>query len=201
MYRAGIPYHVYNRGNNRQRIFFEPDNYDFFLDKMRKYLLPNAEILCYCLMPNHFHIQLIPTPTGTQKREVGDMQQLSSGIRQLLSSYTRGVNKRGNRSGSLFQQKTKSKMGWGVDFPDNKTYNLSIPFSFQLPYVVKCFRYIHLNPVRAKLVEYPFDWPHSSALDYVGERDLGVCNFSAAKEMLGISRLSSKAAYFDRLAR
>lgn len=48
-------YHIYNQGNNRQQIFFKPENYLFFLKKMREYLLPHGDLLCYCLMPNHFH--------------------------------------------------------------------------------------------------------------------------------------------------
>ena len=48
-------YHIYNRGNNRQKIFFEEENYVFFPRKVRRQLLPHVKMLCYCLMPNHFH--------------------------------------------------------------------------------------------------------------------------------------------------
>ena len=58
-FSAGNIYHVYNRGNQKQLIFFKPENYVFFLRKMRKELLPYAEILTYCLMPNHFHWLLL----------------------------------------------------------------------------------------------------------------------------------------------
>lgn len=47
-------YHIYNQGNNRQRIFFKHENYLFFLKKAREYVSPYADFLCYCLMPNHF---------------------------------------------------------------------------------------------------------------------------------------------------
>jgi len=47
-------YHVYNQGNNRQRIFFTYDNQVYFLDKIRKHILPYADILAWCLMYNHF---------------------------------------------------------------------------------------------------------------------------------------------------
>ena len=46
-FRAQQVYHVYNQGNNRQLIFFEPDNYRFFLDKVRRHILPFADLLCY----------------------------------------------------------------------------------------------------------------------------------------------------------
>jgi len=51
-------YHVYNRGNQQQILFFERANYLFFLKKVRKELLPYTEIINYCLMPNHFHFLL-----------------------------------------------------------------------------------------------------------------------------------------------
>jgi putative transposase len=65
-------YHVYNRGNNYQDIFFERRNWIFFLDKLRLYLAgdpsrdcasarpkriePSAHVVAYCLMPNHYHL-------------------------------------------------------------------------------------------------------------------------------------------------
>tara|TARA_B100000965_G_C19599194_1_gene761686 strand:+ start:180 stop:431 length:252 start_codon:yes stop_codon:yes gene_type:complete len=49
-------YHTYNRGNNRERIFFEKDNYLFFLKKIRIEVTPLADLLAYCLMPNHYHL-------------------------------------------------------------------------------------------------------------------------------------------------
>ena len=48
-------YHIYNQGNNRQQIFFDRENYLFFLQKMNDYLLPYCDIMAWCLMPNHFH--------------------------------------------------------------------------------------------------------------------------------------------------
>jgi len=51
-------FHVYNQENNRQTIFFSDENYEFFLWKMKAYLLPFADIISYCLMPTHFHWQI-----------------------------------------------------------------------------------------------------------------------------------------------
>jgi|APTNR8051073442_1049403.scaffolds.fasta_scaffold01080_4 putative transposase len=50
-------FHIYNQGNNRQTIFFTDENYEFFLWKMRAYLLPFGDFIAYCLMPTHFHWQ------------------------------------------------------------------------------------------------------------------------------------------------
>ncbi len=54
----GQIYHVFNRGNNSQTVFFNRENYLFFLDKIRKSILPHADILAWCLMPNHFHLMI-----------------------------------------------------------------------------------------------------------------------------------------------
>ncbi len=51
-------YHIYNRGNNQQSIFFNPENYLFFLAKIKIELTPYCKILAYCLMPNHFHLMV-----------------------------------------------------------------------------------------------------------------------------------------------
>ena len=56
VYQPNTIYHIYNQGNNRQRVFFNEGNYDYFKDKMKKYLFPLGDIIAYCLMPNHFHI-------------------------------------------------------------------------------------------------------------------------------------------------
>ena len=49
-------YHFYNRGNNRQSIFFQRDYYLYFLNGIKKYLCPYMDILAYCLLPTHYHI-------------------------------------------------------------------------------------------------------------------------------------------------
>lgn len=57
-FEAGDIYHIYNQGNNRQKIFFNQENYYFFLKKLGDYILPYADILAWCLMPNHFHLMV-----------------------------------------------------------------------------------------------------------------------------------------------
>ncbi len=53
--QPGYYYHIFNRGNNSQKIFFNRDNYLFFLRKMEQHLSPFVSIIAWCLMPNHFH--------------------------------------------------------------------------------------------------------------------------------------------------
>lgn len=57
-FEKGHLFHIYNQGNNRQKIFFKHENYIFFLRKVRIYILPYADILAWCLMPNHFHFMV-----------------------------------------------------------------------------------------------------------------------------------------------
>ena len=63
-FEIGHIYHIFNQGNNRQRIFFKRDNYIFFLEKIETYVLPFGDILAYCLMPNHFHLMVYVQATS-----------------------------------------------------------------------------------------------------------------------------------------
>jgi putative transposase len=58
-FEKGNIYHIYNQGNNRQEIFFKHENYLFFLKKIQTHILPYADILAWCLMPNHFHLMVV----------------------------------------------------------------------------------------------------------------------------------------------
>ena len=78
-------YHLYNRGNQKTKVFFEPRNYLFFLEKARKHIIPSADILAYCLMPNHFHFMI-------RVKEEAEKNVLNKNIGILLRSYTRVVN-------------------------------------------------------------------------------------------------------------
>ncbi|MGH2575336.1 MAG: transposase, partial [Ignavibacteria bacterium] len=51
----GYYYHIYNRGNNREIIFYMDDNYKYFLKRFDKYLSIHLDVLAFCLLPNHFH--------------------------------------------------------------------------------------------------------------------------------------------------
>ena len=57
-FETGHLYHIFNRGNNSQNIFFNRDNYLFFLNKIKTHILPHADILAWCLMPTHFHLMV-----------------------------------------------------------------------------------------------------------------------------------------------
>jgi len=103
-------YHIYNRGNNRENIFIEDDNYLYFIKLLKKYLLPILDIYSYCLLPNHFHLIVklkdeshLPYAIKTGKTKL--YQPFSN----LFNAYTKAINKRYSRRGSLFQEHLKRK--------------------------------------------------------------------------------------------
>ena len=57
-FEKGYIYHIFNQENNRQKIFFNRENYVFFLEKIQTYIIPYTDILAWCLMPNHFHLMV-----------------------------------------------------------------------------------------------------------------------------------------------
>ena len=174
-------YHVYNRGNNRQPIFFAERNYQYFLRKMGKHLKPHCSIIAYCLMPNHFHwlIRIKENSANTRQtawsgqtgRTKNQNNPLVQGIATLLSSYTQGTNKQESRTGSLFKSKTKAK----ILLANNDNYPLI------------CFHYIHQNPLRAGIVNDLRDWPYSSYHDYANIRHGNLVVKNLGLESMGIS--------------
>jgi len=189
-FEVGHLYHIYNQGNNRRKVFFVRDNYLFFLNKMKHHLLPYADILAWCLMPNHFHIMAhvnrvnlsVPIIDGvntdgvTPSHPVSKERTLNESIGIMLRSYTRAINKRYNRSGALFREETKAicltkndklSAAW---FTSLGVTNLNVD-SPESQYPNQCFRYILSNPLRAGLVKSAIDWEFSSYLDVVGQRD------------------------------
>lgn len=102
-------YHIYNQGNNKETIFQERVDYLRFIGKVRTLVYPNASILTYCLMPNHFHFMVFTNLNSVEKIKVGNIEltNLSNSFRLLLSEYAKEYNLKYNRSGSLFRAKTK----------------------------------------------------------------------------------------------
>jgi putative transposase len=195
-------YHVFNQGNNRQQVYWEAEHYLFFLRKVRRYITPLADILCYCLMPNHFHFLLVPNdsaslpsaavkprPRDQANRNIGvqtnydHQEKLSQAIGTLLSSYTKAVNKQRGWSGSIFRGRTKVKDEWiegpiTLEGPNRRYF-----FRDDLDYARQCFYYIHQNPVKAGLVTRAEDWIYGSARDYAGLRAGTLCNQELAREL------------------
>ncbi len=192
----GHIYHVFNRSNNSQIIFPNRDKYLFFLAKINEFIKPHAQILAWCLMPTHFHLMIdvnnytIQTLNDPSK-EVLPLNQnfkyrtLNDSVAIMLRSYTRTINLKYKRHGSLFQQHTKAICLTEPQFAPSYFQsqfgtigNISMP---EKEYPNVCFNYIHLNPVNDRLVKSPEDWEFSSYRDYFCGRNGKLVNKELAR--------------------
>jgi putative transposase len=191
----GQIYHVFNRGNNSQKVFFKRENYLFFLDKIKKHILPHADILAWCLMPNHFHLMIevnhleaVISEQVTQSHLLTKTRTLNDSVSIILRSYTRAIQKQEYITGSLFQNRTKALCltePQGISPAYFNTHfgmmgNLDLP---ETNYLNVCFSYIHMNPVNDRLVRNPEDWEFSSYCDYYSGRKGKLINRDIAKEL------------------
>jgi putative transposase len=179
-------YHIYNQGNNKQPIFLSDFDYELFLNNVKTLIIPYADLICYCLMPNHFHFLAYTKQESCVAVKQGGLiiDALINSIRKLLSGYARVFNKRYERSGSLFRQKTKIKDITGLVRKEDHLYTPE-------DYCRNCFRYIHENPVAAGIVIHPGDWKWSSYNFYAGIEDSDLCNKQLAKKFCGYDSLIS----------
>ncbi len=185
-------YHVYNRGNDQQPIFFQDKNYIFFLNKIRNEWIKYCDILAYCLMPNHFHFIVVPNEEACKHIFLGGtitkIQILSKTIGKTLSSYTKAINIQNQTTCNLFQKKTKSKC---LSNPENVKHKFTTT-----DYLLNCFYYIHQNPYQANLVKDLHQWKYSSYPDYYGYRNGTLCNKKLAMELLDLSDMDFKEDTF-----
>lgn len=129
-------YHIYNRGNNGEDIFIEKQNYAYFLGLVKKHILPVANILCYCLLKNHFHF-LVKTKSIADKK-------ITQAFSNFFNAYAKAINKKYKRNGSLFQYKFKRIKIENED------------------YLRKLIVYINLNPVHHKFCNDYKNYRYSS---------------------------------------
>jgi putative transposase len=153
----GVPHHITQRGNRREKTFFEDSDYALYLD-----LLADAasratvEIWSYCLMPNHVHI--VATPT--------DEDGLWRTFRYVHRHYTGFINARMRVTGHLWQGRFSS-------------------VAMDEMHLVAALRYIALNPVRARLVGQAQEWEWSSTRALVAGKDNHVVTVAPALERVG----------------
>jgi len=148
---VGVPHHITQRGNNRQRVFFKDEDRSRYLELLKRYAAEfDLTVLAYCLMPNHVH--LIATPNGEQS--------LAKAIGRTNLVYTQHVNRVYDRSGRLWQ---------------NRFY--SCPLDERHLRVALC--YVERNPVTAGLVKQAWEYCSSSASAHVtGEDPIGLLDLS-----------------------
>ncbi len=167
-FNPGNFYHIYNRGNNGRHLYNNREHYLYFLSKAERYLKPRCDILAWCLLPGHFNflvratdLSCVPVP-----KNVIPTQHLTEGIRLLLSSYTKGLNKQRQTTGNLFQQKTRAIWIEGAED------------------AVRTLRFIHQLPLRAGFVPSLEFYEFSSFPDYVQRRNGTLCEKKLAYELL-----------------
>lgn len=131
----GTPLHLIQRGNNRQACFYADDDYLFYLEWLEKCAKKYAcDIHAYVLMTNHVHLLITPKKTD------------SAGLlmKHLGQRYVQYINRTYRRSGTLWEGRYRSCIAQDES------------------YVLGCYRYIELNPVRAAMVEHPAEYRWSS---------------------------------------
>lgn len=132
---VGHPQHVIIRGNNREPIFYADEDYQFYLEKLKKACEKHdCDVHAYVLMTNHVHLLITP-----HKKE-----GISKVIQMLGRYYVQYFNYTYQRTGTLWEGRYKATL------IDSEHYALS------------CYRYIELNPVRADMVKHPAEYPWSS---------------------------------------
>lgn len=135
MYLPGIPAHVVQRGNNKGPCFFQEEDYRVYLAALMDAAVKyEVAVHAYVLMTNHVHLLMTPVTT----------EGISRLMQQVGRLYVRHVNERYGRTGTLWEGRHKASL---VDADD---------------YLLSCYRYIELNPVRAGMVGSPEQYPWSS---------------------------------------
>jgi len=167
---TGLLQHVIVRGIEKRNIFNDDNDRQLFVDRLFS-LLPETSVRCFAwaLLSNHFHLLLVPTSTP-----------LSYFMRRLLTGYAVSFNRRNKRSGHLFQNRYKSIV------------------CEEEPYLLELVRYIHLNPLRAGIVNsieeldsYP--WCGHAAL--IGNRQGKAQDTAAILEHFGSNIIKARMNY------
>lgn len=131
----GYPHHVTQRGNNREDVFFDDKDRNFYKSTLKNYCDScRVNILSYCLMSNHVHLLAVPLEEDALARCVGRTNLI----------YTQYVNRKYRRSGRLWQ---------------NRFYSSIVSDDI---YLWSVMRYIEINPVKAGIVKDPLAYPWSS---------------------------------------
>jgi putative transposase len=125
---GGIPWHIIQRGNNRNPCFFRESDYRFYLATLAEQSACfDCDVHAYCLMTNHIHLLITPAAAAGP----------SLLMKRLSQRYVQYVNSSYGRTGTLWEGRFKSCLA-----QDDR-------------YALCCYRYIELNPVRAGIVESP----------------------------------------------
>lgn len=170
-------YHIFNRAVGDEKMFRHQENYHFFLEKFKTYMLSVVDAYGYCLLPNHFHF-FIKTKTEKEILKYHDsikainnkatvqfdvhkfiMQQFSN----CFNSYTKAYNKVYDRKGKLFMDNLNRRM------INTETY------------YSKLVHYIHFNPVKHGYCKKPSEWNFSSFALLTNKNETWLCKEDVMK--------------------
>ena len=152
----GYPHHVTQRGVRRQRTFFDNSDYEEYLALLRELKVKaGADVLAYCLMPNHVHIIVVPKDKKSLARLFGVAHH----------RYAKRVNALHDWRGHLWQERFYSVV-------------------MDEPHTLAAMRYVELNPVRAGLCQEPDEWPWSSTHANLGLRTDGLIDDSEVRRLI-----------------
>jgi len=142
---SGFPHHVVQRGNNREKVFFNKEDKNKYLSLLKKYSDKwKSPILVYCLMNNHVHLLARPSKNKS-------LYKMMQGI---TLCYTQYINRTYKRTGRLWESRYHSCI------IDKEKYLWAVA------------RYIEQNPVRTKIAKKAEDYPYSSAKAHIyGTKD------------------------------
>ena len=164
----GIPLHLIQRGNNRQACFYADEDYLLYLDWLEEYaLLSGCIVHSYVLMTNHVHLLLTPACSDS----AGQL------MKRLGQRYVQYVNRTYHRSGSLWEGRFRSCM------------------TQEAEYVLGCYRYIELNPVRAGIIDHPAGYRWSSYRTNAQGEPSPLLQPHAVYRALGFDEHARAAAY------
>ena len=153
-------FHIFNRGNNRENVFYKEDNYHYFLEKYDEYLSPYLNTYAFSLVPNHFHflIKVKKTDSIAPSDGISDVsKKVSEQFRRFFLSYSQAINKQEGRTGSLFQKNFKR-----------------IPV-YSPNHLVYLVFYIHVNPQRHRNISDFKRYPHSSYRFFLTLKQTKLC--------------------------
>lgn len=135
MYLPGLPYHIVQRGNNREACFIEPENYLFYLELWKELSARyGVAVHAYVLMTNHVHFLVTPN----------NETAISNTMKVAGSRYAQYINKKYRRTGTLWEGRHRASLVQSDR------------------YLLTCMRYIELNPARAQMVARPEEYRWSS---------------------------------------
>lgn len=145
----GFVYHIYNRGNNFQNTFFEPEDYLLFLGGAKKYLTEYCSFYAFFILPNHYHFLI-------HINENLENNIFSRKFSNAILSYTNKINFRKNRNGSLFLSYFRRKR---VDSED---------------YLKRVIFYIHYNPEKHKYIDNFKNYRYSSFNSFLSNKKTSI---------------------------